>query len=135
MATPSKYRPEHCASVLDMGKQGFSRCEIAAGFDVHPKTVDYWVEHQPEFAEAYELAKVHSQAWWEGKGRIAIDNPKFNGFLWAKNMVARFRADWSEKVTLSGDPENPIRHAIEFVIVDPKAPDSGSPEAPAAAGA
>lgn len=122
--SPSKYRPEFCELAVRMGKEGSGLTEIAAACDVATSTVRGWEEIEDEFAEAMELSRTYYQAWWEAKGRTGLKDTGFNGNLWAKNMGPRFREDWSEsKVTVAGDPDNPIRHAVEFVIIDPE--DSG----------
>lgn len=127
---PSLYRPEYCQMAIDMGKEGKSQVEIAAAIGVSKYTLRHWESVEDDFADAMDLARTHSQAWWEAKGRGGLKDIGFNGNLWAKNMGPRFREDWSEsKVTVQGDPDNPIRHAVEFTIIDPEDSGPGSEEA------
>lgn len=101
---PTKYRPEFCERVIEVGKEGGWLCEMAEACDVHRNTFDVWAEKHPEFLEALSRAKQHSQAWFERTGREAMFADKFNSSLWQKQMSARHE-EYREKrdVNLSGD--------------------------------
>lgn len=107
---PTDYRPEYCEKVVRWGKQGKSIAWMAARFDVHKDTVYEWAKVHPDFSDALKRAETQSQAYWEDLGQDGLDSDKFNSGLWAKNMAARFRKDWSERLTHLGDPETPVQH-------------------------
>lgn len=48
------------------------------------------VSYSEEFCEAIKQADDLRLAWWEGKGRVNLDNKEFNSTLFMMNMVNRF---------------------------------------------
>lgn len=119
---PTKYNPDYCEQVIQLGKQGKSRVQIACELDVDPKSLRDWADAHPEFSLALTRAKAEEQNWWENTGQTALFADKFNSAVWAKSMSARFRDDYTEKVQqeLSGS----VVTKIERVIVDPANSDS-----------
>lgn len=121
---PSKYNPKMCETVVECGRQGMSKCEMALELDIAYSNFDRWQNEIPEFQEALKDAVRHSQAWWERNGRLAtfgaVDG--FNATSYIFNMKNRFRADWNDTVKneLSGPDGGAIVQKIERVIVDPK---------------
>lgn len=94
---PSKYLPEYCERVIEMGREGMSIVEMAAEIGVHRETLEEkWVEAHAEFAEAFARARGLSQAWWERQGRLGLMADKFNAQLYSRSMAARFPRDWRE---------------------------------------
>ena len=96
---PTKYDPAMCEAVIDCGKQGMGKCEMAAELDICYNSFEAYQEQHPEFLKAVKTALRHSQAWWEGKGRLAtfgeIDG--FNATSYIFNMKNRFKDDWRDK--------------------------------------
>lgn len=121
---PTKYEPKMCETVIECGKQGMSKCEMALELDIAYDTFDRWQNENEQFSEAVKEAMRYSQAWWERNGRMAtfggIDG--FNATSYIFNMKNRFRADWNDTVKneLTGPDGGPIVQKIERVIVDPK---------------
>jgi len=108
---PTLYKPEYCDEIITLASEGRSITELAVCMGVNKSTLDLWADAHPEFAEAFEMAKQASQAWWEKQGREGVwevqgvpGATKVNAALWSRNMAARFRVDWSEssKLELSG---------------------------------
>jgi len=109
MARPTTYDPAYCAQVIEMGKQGYSVVEMAAELGCHRESIEQnWPAAHPEFSEAFTLAKLCSQAWWERQGRVnlvmAPMSGTFQASAWSRSMAARFPADWRENkgIELSG---------------------------------
>lgn len=121
---PTKYDPKMCDKVIECGKEGMSKCEMALELDIAYDTFDRWQNERQDFSEAVKAAMRHSQAWWERNGRMAtfggVDG--FNATSYIFNMKNRFRADWNDTVKneLSGPDGGAIVQKIERVIVDPK---------------
>jgi hypothetical protein len=121
---PTKYEPKMCEIVINCGKEGMSKCEMALELDIAYDTFDRWQNQNKKFSEAVKEAMRHSQAWWERNGRMAtfggIDG--FNATSYIFNMKNRFRDDWNDtmKNEHSGPDGGPIVQKIERVIVDPK---------------
>lgn len=99
---PTKYKPEFCDKVIEVGSYGGWLSEMAEACDVHRSTMDEWAEHHPEFSEALTRAKQKAQAWFEREGRTGLTADKFNSQLWAKQMSARHRDEYTERRELTG---------------------------------
>ena len=93
---PTDYRKEHCATVVELGRLGKSKAQIAATLDVARNTLDNWAETHPEFLNALTRAHDLAQAWWEDKGQTGLETPGFNSSLWAKQVSCRFRDDYTD---------------------------------------
>jgi hypothetical protein len=97
MARPSDYDPAYCEQVIELGKEGKSKAQMAAAFDVSRQTIDNWAAAHPEFLEALSRSDAHAQNWWETKGAEGMEKPGFNAAVWKKSMEARFRDDYTER--------------------------------------
>lgn len=98
---PTDYLPEYCERVVQAGKQGKSLAWMAADLDVTKQTLHNWAASNPQFLDAMDRAKLHSQRWWEDKGQDNIINLPAQGTLnagvYSRSMAARFPDDWREK--------------------------------------
>jgi hypothetical protein len=94
---PSTYDPSYCEQVVELGKAGKSKAQMAAHFDVARSTIDTWAAAHPEFSEALTRADAHCQAWWENQGQSGLTAPGFNAAVWKKSVEARFRDDYTER--------------------------------------
>lgn len=97
---PSYYDPSFCATIVEVGKNGGSRAEMAVACDTSLASFKRWVNDHEEFGEAYELAKTYSQSWWEKVGQNHIietkDGDRVNPSLYGRSMSARFPDDWRD---------------------------------------
>lgn len=104
---PTLYKPEFCDRLLEMGRMGYSKAEMAADFDVARFTLDRWAEEHEEFCDALTRARDLSLSVWEAKPRDQVlnDAGKVDP-SYTKIMAARFPADYTErkdtKVEVSG---------------------------------
>ena len=121
---PTEYKPEYCEQVIEMGKKGYSRVQIAAQFEVAKSTLQSWESLFPEFSVAIQKAMTLSQSWWEEQGMNGVweiqGGPKINAGLYAKSMAARFPDDWrdSNKVELTGKDGGPMQNEITVKFVE-----------------
>lgn len=129
---PSKYRPEYCDRVIELGKEGCSVVEMAADIGVARNTLETeWPSAHPDFLEAMTQARQLSQAWWERQGRVNLMVPPgvgtFQASVWSRSMAARFPHDWRENrgVELSGSGGGPIQQAMTIEFVDAQGPVPG----------
>ena len=97
MARPTDYDPAYCEEVIELGKAGKSKAQMASAFDVSRQTIDNWAAAHEEFLEALNRAMAHCQAWWEDKGQSGMEAPVFNAAVWKKSVEARFRDDYTER--------------------------------------
>lgn len=68
----SKYDPSFCSKILELGKQGYSRAEVASEFKVNRKTVYDWSNDtsKPEFMAAYEQYETELEAYIQKSLRL-----------------------------------------------------------------
>lgn len=77
-AKKSKYDPAMCQTMVELGKEGASQKIIWSALGISKATAAAYKEKYPEFAEALDLALVHSQAYWERMMLANVDNKNFN---------------------------------------------------------
>lgn len=97
---PSLYRVEYCDTVIELGKQGYSKARMAAHFDVAKQTIDQWAKDHAEFSDALTRARTHSQSWWENEAQSGLKNRDFNAGIWDKSVKSMFREDYQDRSTL-----------------------------------
>lgn len=120
---PSKYDPEYCERVIEMGAQGYSVVEMAAEIGVARNTLETeWPSQHEDFSQAFTQSRQLSQAWWEKQGRVNLVMPPgmgtFQASVWSRSMAARFPADWRENkgVEVTGANGGPVQvMTLEFV--------------------
>lgn len=97
---PTKYKPEFCDMVIEMGKTGASKHEMALELDIAMSTFTLWQDQIEEFSASVKKAVEFSQGWWEKNGRIATfgGHNGFNPTTYIFNMKNRFKEDWRDKV-------------------------------------
>lgn len=102
---PTDYDPSYCEKVIELGKEGKSKAQMCAAFNISRQTIDNWANAHEDFLEALNRAMVHCQDWWENAGQQGLVTPGFNAAVWKKSMEARFRDDYTERkeVEHSGD--------------------------------
>jgi len=122
MARPTKYDPAMCERVIEFGRDGYSRAEMAAGLDITRATMATYEAEHPEFLNAVAMAHDLSLAWWEAKPRTNLTTPGFQSSLWSKSMSGRFPSEpYRERHEVAGPNGGAIPiERVERVIVDPK---------------
>lgn len=106
---PTKYKPEFCQTVIEVGEYGGWVSEMAEACDVHRSTFDVWASEHPEFSAALTRAKQKAQAWFEREGRTGLTADRFNAALWSKQMSARHREEYTERREFSGPDGGAIK--------------------------
>ena len=103
---PTKYRPEFCDIVIDCGKEGKGRAEIAAALGISRETLNQWAKSKSLFSDALKRAYDEALAWWEGQGREATfgKHEGYNSTSYIFQMKNRFKDEWRDK----------IDHDVEF---------------------
>lgn len=111
---PTTYDPSYCEVVIEMGKQGKSKAQMAARFNVARSSIDAWAEANPEFSEAINIAMSHAQDWWENAGQegMFLGGGGFNANVWKKSMEARFRDDYTERKEVHSTGDLSIKHSV-----------------------
>ena len=108
---PSKYKPEYCQRVIELGAEGASMAEMALALDVAKATIWDWAQNHDDFAVALEKARTASQVWWEKAGKTGIFAEKFNAQAWKFIVSNRFKEEYSERRVqeVSGPDGGPIQ--------------------------
>lgn len=119
---PTDYEPDFCARVIELGKEGASKAEMAADLGCARSTFTLWEETHAEFSGAVKHAVDLSQAWWEKNGRLATfgGTEGFNATSFIFNMKNRFPADWKDKVEQDQTIKGEMVHEIRRTIVRPE---------------
>lgn len=118
---PTDYKEEYCSDVIEFGKQGFSRVQMAAELEIAKSTIQEWERVHSEFSVAMTRAMTLSQAWWEKKGQECLVMPagaSFQASAWSRSMAARFPDDWREKSSheLTGANGEPIKSECTMLV-------------------
>ena len=94
---PTTYDPSYIDLVLDLGRKGYSKAEIAAEItNGSYEQLERWGRAVPEFREAMIRARELSLAYWEGLARKQVGNRDFNSNLYRIAMLGRFSAEYRE---------------------------------------
>ncbi|MEB1529883.1 hypothetical protein [Xanthomonas sp. WHRI 7945] len=116
---PTDYMPEHCDTVIELGRQGKSVVQMACALDVVRQTLHDWCKAHPDFLDAFTRARQLSQDWWETQAQCGLTADKFNAALWSRSMAARFPEDYQERkgVELTGAGGGPVKVVTTVEIV------------------
>lgn len=125
---PTKYKPEYCEAVIEVGKRGGSVVEMAVECDVDKRTLYEWNNTIQEFSHAFTHARNQSQIWWEQLGQRCMVMKQgagtFSQAAWSRSMAARFPEDWRESkhTELTGKDGGDIGIDVAFTVnvIDPK---------------
>lgn len=95
---PSKYDPEICDKIVELGRQGKSKAQIRAAIGIHHKTWGEWAQKHPEFGAAIKEAYELSMAWWEDVGMNGVfQGMKFNATAYIFQVKNRFPAEYRDR--------------------------------------
>ena len=108
----TKFTPDMCQRVVDMGKEGASQKMMWADLGISKSTAETWRKNNPEFADALDLALVHSQAFWEREILANLNNKGFNSRLAEIALRGQFQQDYRERVDIKQDIKKEV--TIDF---------------------
>ena len=92
----SKYDPDVCDRMIELGKLGASQKMIWSDLGISKSTAETWKKKYPEFAEALDLSLVHAQAFWERELLANVDNKNYNSRLAEIALRGQFQQDYRE---------------------------------------
>jgi hypothetical protein len=92
----SKYDPAMCERMIELGKLGASQKMIWSELGISKSTAEAYKKKHEEFAEALDLALVHSQAHWERELLANVDNKNYNSRLAEIALRGQFQQDYRE---------------------------------------
>ena len=108
----SKYDPTMCQTMVEMGKTGASQKMIWSQLGISKATADAYKKKYPEFAEALDLALVHSQSYWESMLLANLDNKNFNSRLAEIALRGQFASDYKDRVDVKQNVKQEV--TIDF---------------------
>jgi len=122
LGRPSKYDSAYCEQVVELGKQGLSKHQIASEIGVTFNNLREWAAVHDDFRASMDLALEYSLSYWENLAHIHMietpGGPKINTGLWSRSMAARFPEQYREnsKMEVTGRNEGPIEidHMHDF---------------------
>lgn len=102
--------------VISLYKEGGSDVEVKALIyewrgSLSNGLWERWIKEIPEFSETIKVGKVLSEAWWNKKGRLGLENKEFNYTGWYMNMKNRF--GWKDRSEVE---QNISGNQLEVVI-------------------
>lgn len=93
----NKYLKKYAEQLPSMFANGESVEEVCQELGISRRAFYDWVEKHSEFADAYEMGKQASHAWWLKLGRAgATGKVDVQPTLWIFNM--KNRLGWKDKV-------------------------------------
>lgn len=110
--TVSKYDPKMLETIVEMGKTGASQKMIWSELGISKSTADAWKKKHPDFADALDLALVHSQAYWEAMMLANVENKAFNSRMVEIAVRGQFQQDYRERVDIKQDVKGTVE--IDF---------------------
>lgn len=123
-----KYNPMYCDMVIKERSQGKTLDACAGKIGVSRKTIRYWYEHIPEFADAVDIAESKAQEFWENVGVLAANGKikNFQSKVW--DLVMRSQFDWNPKSEIKHEMSGPNGSPIPVAaaaVVEIYIPDNG----------
>ena len=97
---PTKYNPELCGRVRELGAEGKSQAQMAAHLGVAYSTFDAWKNdpNKPEFSEAIKDARDLARAWWEEMAQEHMfGNRQMNQTAFIFTMKNRFPDHYKDR--------------------------------------
>lgn len=114
MAAPKKKMAtkEMCEKMIQLGLEGASQKIMWSTLGISKQTAETLKKNDPEFAEALDLALVHSQAYYERLMLANVENKNFNSRLIEIALRGQHAADYKE--TRDTKVEAKIEATVDF---------------------
>lgn len=106
------FDPKMCETMITMGQEGASQKMIWSELGINKSVAETWKKNHPEFADALETAKTHSQAYWEREILANVNNKGFNSRLAEIALRGQFQEDYKE--TREQKVEGKVEVVVDF---------------------
>jgi hypothetical protein len=106
------FKPEMCERMIELGKLGASQKMIWSDLGISKEVARSWSKKYPAFAEALDLALVHSQAYWEREMLANVGNKAFNSRIAEIALRGQFPTDYRERMDIKQDIKQDV--TIDF---------------------
>ena len=91
MSTPAQRK-----TLVEMGLEGASQKMMFSQLGISKSQAETLKKNDPEFADALDLAIVHSQSYWESMILANLENKAFNSRLAEIALRGQFQSDYRE---------------------------------------
>jgi len=97
------FKKEMCDKMVELGKLGASQKMIWSDLGITKDVAKSWSKKYPEFADALDMALVHSQAYWEREMLANVGNKTFNSRIAEIALRGQFPTDYRERMDIKQD--------------------------------
>ena len=118
MVTKYVYKPEMCDKMIELGKLGASQKMIWADIGITKTVAAGWSKKYPEFAEALDMALVHSQAYWEREMLANVGNKAFNSRIAEIALRGQFPTDYRERMDIKQEVKQDVTIDFASAVTD-----------------
>jgi hypothetical protein len=94
------FKKEMCDKMIELGKLGASQKMIWSDIGITKDVAAGWRKKHPEFADALDMALVHSQAYWEREMLANVGNKAFNSRIAEIALRGQFPTDYRERMDI-----------------------------------
>lgn len=99
-------------TIIELGKKGASQKMIWSQLGISRTTAEVWKKKYPDFAEALDLALVHSQSYWETLMLANVENKAFNSRMVEIAVRGQFQQDYRERLDVKQEVKSEV--VIDF---------------------
>jgi hypothetical protein len=112
------FKPEMCEKMIELGKLGASQKMIWADIGITKDVAAGWRKKYPEFADALDMALVHSQAYWEREMLANIGNKAFNSRIVEVALRGQFPNDYRERMDIKQEVKQDVTIDFANAVTD-----------------
>ena len=112
------FKPEMCEQMIELGKLGASQKMIWSDLGITKDVAKSWQKKYPEFADALDLALVHSQAYWEREMLANVGNKAFNSRIAEIALRGQFPTDYRERMDIKQDIKTDVNIDFAGAVTD-----------------
>ena len=100
---PTKYKPEFCEQIIELGKQGKLPVQVAVAFGVSKSTLHNWLDQFPEFLDAFTEYKAICEDWFVNLNIEHATEDRAGNAGSAKFLLMAAFDGWREKTDAKTD--------------------------------
>ena len=104
--------------MIELGKLGASQKMIWSDLGITKDVAKSWSKKYPEFADALDMALVHSQAYWEREMLSNIGNKAFNSRIVEVALRGQFPTDYRERMDIKQDIKQDVNIDFAGAVTD-----------------
>ena len=112
------FKPSMCEQMIELGKLGASQKMIWSDLGITKDVAKSWQKKYPEFADALDLALVHSQAYWEREMLANVGNKAFNSRIAEIALRGQFPTDYRERMDIKQDIKTDVNIDFAGAVTD-----------------